>query len=53
MRTVVDFFRAMILFVIFIMLISAITYPEDFGSWLNRIDNGRYGAMDYDYGQEP
>jgi len=52
MNTVVDFFKAMILFVVFLMLISAISFPTEFGSWLNKIDNGRYGAVVYDLTDE-
>ena len=53
MRTVVEFFQAMILCVVFLMLITAISFPTEFGSWLLKIDNGRYGEIDYDFGQEP
>ena len=48
MTTLVDVMKFTVLLTVWLFMIAAISFPEDFGRWLQKIDTGRFEMLDCD-----
>lgn len=48
MTNLVNVMKFTVLFTVWLMLITAISFPTEFGRWLQQIDNGRFEMIDCD-----
>lgn len=48
METLLDALKVSVLLTVWLVMISAISFPTEFGRWLQLIDNGRFEFVDCD-----
>jgi hypothetical protein len=48
MNTALDVMKMTILLTVWLVMISALSFPTEFGRWLQKIDNGRFEHLDCD-----
>lgn len=48
MNTLIDVLKVSVLLTVWLVMISAISFPTEFGRWLQKIDTGRFEYLDCD-----
>jgi hypothetical protein len=48
MNALLDVMKITVLITVWLMMITSITFPTEFGRWLQKIDTGRFEMLDCD-----
>ena len=48
MENLVNVMKFTVLLTVWLFMITAMSFPTDFGRWLQKIDNGRFEMIDCD-----